>query len=107
MESFFKMNIGVIFIILLGSSPGSSTKSTSLKLDFNLLQLTLPLLCVQAPDSFRLAVERTVREFSSAIRRKEKSSKFKKDLYYKIKEMDDEPPAYLKATNLNEKLGIV
>ena len=60
------------------------------------------------PRSFIQVVEKSVSEYSSAIRRKEeKTWKFKKELYEIVKGMNEEAPAYLMATDWKEKLGII
>ena len=69
---------------------------------FNRLQL------IEAPDSFRLAVETTLLELYSAIhRKKKKTQSWKNDIYEKIKTLDEKVPAFLKAVNLLKQLGDV
>ena len=65
-------------------------------------------LSFQAPESFRLVVEATLREFFRAIHgKKDLESSWKKAIYKVIARMDEPLPEFFKFPNWMEQLGEV
>lgn len=63
---------------------------------------------IEAPDSFRLVVEATLREFFRAIYgKKDLESSWKKAIYKVIARMDEQMPEFFKSPNWMEQLGEV
>jgi hypothetical protein len=68
----------------------------------------LVLCVVQAPESFRLVAEATLREFFKAIySKKDLDSSWKKAIYKVIARMDEPMPDFFKSSNWMEQLGEV